>query len=51
MQGKELSMNELNKSYEIDYDKKIQKYLNVDMRETFIMATPTIIDENGKNLR
>lgn len=51
MQGKELSMEELNKTYSNEFMRKMSKYLNKDMNDTFVNGTPSIYDENGKNIR
>lgn len=38
------------KSTDRSFDMKIAKYMRYDLRETLIQGTPTIIDENGKEL-
>lgn len=51
MNGQELSMQELNMQYSKEYMGKISKYLGSDLMQTFVMGTPSIIDEDGKNIR
>jgi thiol:disulfide interchange protein DsbC len=48
MEGKELSPQELNKTYSKEYSYKISAFVNRDVRMTFVNGTPSKVDENGR---
>ena len=50
MKGEQLSREVLEKTYDESFDRKIEG-LAYDMFQTMVFETPTILDENGKNIR
>ncbi|MEV9477575.1 hypothetical protein ACOTVS_11155 [Aliarcobacter butzleri] len=51
MSGKQLNNDDLNKSYDVSFEKKIEKYIFRDLYQTFVVATPSIILEDGKTIK
>lgn len=50
MKGEQLAAEKLNKVYDAEYDKKIEMF-QYDSFQTLVFETPTLLDENGKNIR
>lgn len=50
MKGGQLTSEQMNKTYSVEHEQKIEKFL-YDSFQTLVFATPTILDENGKNIR
>lgn len=45
-----LSQEQLNKTYSKEYENKIAEYLFRDLMMTFVLETPSVIDEDGKKI-
>lgn len=50
MKGEQLTSEQLNKVYDDGYE-QIMKDYQYDLFQTLVFATPTVLDENGKDIR